>query len=363
MSPVPLLLTALVFADTLEPGDHLRKLDVEGHPRSYLVHVPPGYDPNQPTPVVLAYHGSTMNARMMATYSGLSKKADEAGFIAVYPNGFGHNKLTLLFNPGGLPEREGKTRPDDVAFTARLLDDLATVVNVDRRRVFATGLSNGGMMCYRLAAELSDRIAAIAPVAGTIAIAHFLPKRPVPIVHFHGTADSIVAWNGPDETTASIFSFKPVDESIRLSALVNHCDPDPVTEELPNVEDDGTTVTRQTYKPRPNGAEVILYKINGGGHTWPGHSSLDRLLGPSTQDISANDVMWEFFQSHPLPEGQTRTLLARTAGPRTPLPFHVARRVVQDYRFVSRRSLLSDSRQFPASRPKTPNSAAAAGTP
>jgi hypothetical protein len=134
-----------------------------------------------------------------------------------------------------------------------------------------------------------------------------------------------------------------------------------VTEELADVEDDGTTVTRQTYKPRANGAEVVLYKINGGGHTWPGHSSLDRLLGPSTLDISANDVMWEFFQRHPLPERETGTLLARAAGPRTPLPFHVPRRVVQDYRFVSRRSLLSDSRQFPASRPKT--SAPAADAP
>ncbi|MGE5191530.1 MAG: alpha/beta hydrolase family esterase, partial [Deltaproteobacteria bacterium] len=175
------------------------------------------------------------------------------------------------------------------------------------------------------------------------------------IVHFHGTADSIVAWNGPDETTASTFSFKPVDESIRLSVEANRCWPDPAIEELPDLADDGTTVTRQTYRPRPNGAEVVLYKINGGGHTWPGHNSLDRLLGPSTQDLSANDVMWEFFQRHPLPEEQSRTLLTRTAGPRIPLPFHVTRRVVQDYRFASRRALFSDSRQFPASRSKTPD--------
>jgi polyhydroxybutyrate depolymerase len=352
MSLVSLLLTAVIVADPLEPGDHLRKLEVDGLPRSCLVHVPPGYDPNQPTPVVLAYHGSTMNARMMATYSDLSKKADEAGFVAVYPNGFGHNKLKLLFDPGGLPEKEGKKRPDDVAFTARLLDDLETVINVDRRRVFATGLSNGGMMCYRLAAELSDRIAAIAPVAGPIAIEHFHPRRPVPIIHFHGTADTIVAWNGPDETTASMFSFKPVAQSIRLSALANHCDPEPAIEELPNLEDDGTTVTRLTYKPRSNGAEVVLYKINGGGHTWPGHNSLDRLLGPSTENISANDLMWEFFRNHPLPEKESVSFAASTPGPRTPLPVHVTRRVVQDYRYVSRRALWSDARQFPALRSK-----------
>jgi polyhydroxybutyrate depolymerase len=170
----PLLLTALYSADPLEPGDHLRKLDVDGRPRSFVVHVPPRYHPERPTPVVLVFHGSSMNAKMMATYSGLSKKADEAGFIAVYPNGTGPSKVMWIFDCGGLPDlAEGKTRPDDVAFTVRVLDDLESVLNVDRKRVFAAGFSNGGMMCHRLAAALPDRIAAIATVSGTIAVDHF----------------------------------------------------------------------------------------------------------------------------------------------------------------------------------------------
>lgn len=352
MTLLPILVTALLAADPLEAGDHLRKLDVDGVSRSFLVHVPANYDPQQPTPVVLVFHGTAMNARMMATYSGMSQKADEAGFIAVYPNGTGPTKLNLFFDGGGLPEpEEGKTRADDVVFTTRLLDDLEAVLAVDRHRIFAAGFSNGGMMCYRLAAEMSGRIAAIASVAGPIAIDSYKPRRPVPVIHFHGTADTIVTWEGPSETIATLQTFKPVDESIRLTVLANRCQPTLATEELPDLVDDGTTVVRQFYKPQTRGAEVVLYKIIGGGHTWPGHASLDRLLGKSCQDISANDLIWEFFSNHPLPEEGGRSL---AVAHRLSLPAHVTRRVVQEYRFALHKSLSGDTRQFPAARPKAP---------
>jgi polyhydroxybutyrate depolymerase len=110
-----------------------------------------------------------MNASMMQRFSGMNGKADEAGFIAVYPNGTGAGPF-LTFNSGGVEWELVKKQPNDVTFVSQLLDDLATVVSVDPKRIYATGMSNGGMMCYRLAAELSDRIAAIAPVAGTMAV-------------------------------------------------------------------------------------------------------------------------------------------------------------------------------------------------
>ena len=113
------------------------------------------------------------------------------------PQRHGTAGIFLTWNSGGFRARMAEGRPDDVTFVAKLLDDLATVVNVDPKRVYATGMSNGGMMCYRLAAELSDRIAAIAPVSGTMAIDDYKPKRPVPVMHFHGTADNIVPFNGP----------------------------------------------------------------------------------------------------------------------------------------------------------------------
>src|SRR3954454_3613204 len=178
-------------SDLLGPGDHTRTLMMGEQKRTYLVYVPKGYDPKKPAPVVLALHGAAMNGSMMVWFSGLNKKSDEAGFIVVYPSGTGTGSF-LAWNTGGSKGKMAEGRADDVAFIGKLLDDLGTVVKVDEKRVYACGMSNGGMMCYRLAAELSDRIAAVAPVAGTIAIDESKPKRPVPVIHFHGTEDRLV---------------------------------------------------------------------------------------------------------------------------------------------------------------------------
>jgi polyhydroxybutyrate depolymerase len=181
----------------LGPGDHRRELTVDGRARSYVVHVPPKHGATRATPVVLAFHGAGMNGPMMATFSGLSEKADAAGFVVVYPNGTGFGEAALFFNAWADAKPAGEGPADDVTYTAKVLDDLATVVNVDAKRVFATGMSNGGMMCHRLAAELPERIAAVAAVGGTLAMPRFAPKRPVPVMHIHGTADQIVPVGGP----------------------------------------------------------------------------------------------------------------------------------------------------------------------
>jgi polyhydroxybutyrate depolymerase len=185
-----------------------------------------------------------------------------------------------------------------VGYVAKLLDDLATVVNVDPKRVFATGMSNGAMMCYRLAAELSDRIAAIAPVAGTMAIENCQPRRPVPVLHFHGTKDGLVLFGGPDERIPKNLKFLSVEDSIRAWVKANGCPETPVVADLPDIAHEGTTVRRKTYGPGKHGSEVILYVIEGGGHTWPGRDPRFPFLGKSTRDILANDLIWEFFQKH-----------------------------------------------------------------
>jgi len=295
-----LLLPILLAAEPLGPGDHLRTLEVDGRSRSYYVHVPPKYDPRQPTPVVLAFHGAGTNAPIMALSSGLSIKANEAGFIAVYPNGTGKGNVMLIWNSGGYRGPNHDKLPDDVAFVARLLDDLVGVVNVDRRRVFATGMSNGGMMCYRLACDLSERIAAIAPVAGTMAAMECRPRRPVPVLHFHGTADTIVPYNGPDGRLDKLVAFTSVDETIRTWVRLDGCPVKPKTTTFPDTEHDGTTVKRKLYGPGKRGAEVVLIAIEGGGHTWPGRAWPVPLLGNTTRDISACDLIWEFFEKHPM---------------------------------------------------------------
>lgn len=162
-----LVALALLFAadgGSLRPGDVSRSIHVDGTERSYLLHVPPQYAPDAPMPVVLAFHGGGANAGTMAAFSGLSEKADQAGFIVVYPEGTGRLPRMHTFNAGNYC---GQTAARDVdAFVGRVLDDLECVANVDHRRIFATGMSNGTMMAYGLASELSDRIAAIAPDGG-----------------------------------------------------------------------------------------------------------------------------------------------------------------------------------------------------
>ena len=174
------------------------------------------------------------------------------------------------------------------------------MVKVDPKRVYATGMSNGGMMCYLLAAELSDRIAAVAPVAGTMVIDKADPKRPVPLIHFHGTADTFVTFNGPGKGTPKFIHFKSVEDSIKTWVKIDGCDEKPEIVALPDKANDGTTIERKTYGHGKDGAEVVLVVIKGGGHTWPGEEPLVDFIGKSTKNISANDLIWDFFQKHPM---------------------------------------------------------------
>ena len=293
--------TVPAAAEPLGPGDHTLSLAVGGLQRSAIVHVPPQYDRTVAMPVVLAFHGGGANADTMVRFSGLNDKADEAGFIGVYPNGTGRLQRMLTFNGGNCCGQAAANGVDDVEFTRRLLDDVAGACSIDSKRVFATGMSNGGIMAYRLASELSDRIAAIAPVGGPMGTKGCRPGRPVSVIHFHGTDDAFAPFQGGRGRGLSGTSFFSVDHSIAAWVEADGCDPNPVTIRLPDTTDDGTTVTRTTYGQGKDGAEVVLIVIEGGGHTWPGREPRLASLGKSTRDISANDLTWEFFQRHPLP--------------------------------------------------------------
>jgi polyhydroxybutyrate depolymerase len=246
----------------------------------------------------LVLHGAGANAAITVQFTGMSKKADESGFVAVYPNGTGIGPL-LAFNAVGSKGKFSESLPDDVKYVGSLLDDLATVANVDPKRVYATGMSNGGMMCYRLAAEMSDRIAAIAPVAGTMAV-EAAPKRPVPVMHFHGKGDTFVPFAGFDKAVRTFVKVFSVEESISAWCKINECPIEPTTTSFPDKDTDGMTVCQKVYGPGKESTEVVLIEIDGGGHTWPGQKSPLRLLGKSTLDVSANDLIWDFFQKHPM---------------------------------------------------------------
>jgi len=291
--PLLLMLFALA-ADPLGPGDHTRTLMMGQLKRTYLVHVPKDFDPKKPAPVVLALHGAAMNGTMMVWFSGLNKTSDKNGFIVVYPSGTGLGTF-LTWNSGGF---KGKTA-DDVAFIGKILDDLGSVLKIDEKRVYACGMSNGAMMCYRLAAELSDRIAAIAPVAGTIAVEKNEPKRPVPVIHFHGSKDSIVPFEIAKDKTPAFMKMKSVEDSIQTWVKLNKCDEQPKLDTLTK-EGDEMKVTRRTYGGGKDGAEVVLVVIEEGGHTWPGEQPPVSFIGKSVKNVSANDLMWEFFQKYKL---------------------------------------------------------------
>lgn len=294
------LLSAILLAPPVTARDFRRTVYVEDRVRSYLVHIPASYDPEVPTPVVLALHGAGVNAALTVPITGLNAKSDRSGFIVVYPNGTGVGPF-LRWNAGGVLGELGENQPDDVLFLRAVLDDLATRVNVDSRRVFATGLSNGGMMCYRLAAEMSDRIAAIAPIAGPQATDFVLPSRAVSIMHFHGTVDPVVPPTGPAPGTPSFLTFKTVDETLQIWVTHNECSAKPEMTELPNLVPDTTSVETSVYGLGRDASEVIYVRILNGGHSWPGKNSFLSLFGPITFDIQANDLMWDFFERHPMP--------------------------------------------------------------
>lgn len=302
-------LWALAGPVHLGPGSHTRAVMVDGLARRYLVYVPAAYDPARPTPLVLAYHGGGGGPASMQRLSGLNQKAELSGFIVAYPFGSGPDPAAgrgLSFNAGNCCAWALRNHIDDVGFTRALLDDLASVVSVDADRVYATGMSNGAIMAYRLAAELSERIAAVAPVGGPMGQAEIAPTRPVSVVHFHGLDDAFAPFEGGRSTARNgrpgPTDFFSVAHTIQAWVGANGCGPEPSVEILPDTApQDQTRVTRKTYSGGREGAEVVLYEIAGGGHTWPGQAPLAAFLGRTTQDISANDLMWEFFERHPRP--------------------------------------------------------------
>lgn len=299
--PIVELLAMLGIAgQPLGPGDFNRSVKIGEVDRSYLVHVPPKFDSKKPAPIVLCFHGAWANAAVQVRFTGLNDKADQAGFVAVYPNGMGKNGMQF-WNAGMVRlGTEGK-QADDVGFVVKLLDDLGTVVHIDPKRVYATGMSNGGMMCYRLASELSDRIAAIAAVSGTMAIEKASPTRPVPVMHFHGTADTVVPYKGRNGELPKLFNFKSVEDTVSAWIAIDGCPQEPRVVKVTDTAHDGTNVIKKIYGPGKQGTEVILVTIEGGGHTWPGHDPLVKFLGKTTRQISANDMIWDFFLKHPMP--------------------------------------------------------------
>jgi len=263
----------------LAPGNHEVSMRHGGIARTYLVYVPPQADRGGPLPVVLNFHGGGGNARVEKSYTRMDETAAREGFIAVYPNGTGGFAGRLLtWNAGTCCGWAAANHIDDVGFSLALLDDLARRTSVDRSRVYATGLSNGSMMAYRLAVEASGRIAAVAGVAGAMTLPNFAPRRPMPVMHIHSVDDGRALYNGglgpafPLTNTRVLHS--PVDAMIEKWRAFDGC-PSTARVDDPIRGADGApdathTATRYTYAPCRAGTEVVLWRLTGAGHVWPG---------------------------------------------------------------------------------------------
>jgi polyhydroxybutyrate depolymerase len=296
-------------AARIQPGTQTISLEFGGRSRSYIVHVPPQAAGGEPLPVVLNFHGGGSNAAQDERYTGMDTVADRDGFIAVYPNGTGFFRRMLTWNAGGCCAYAERNSIDDVGFTRAVIDDLSRRARIDSRRIYATGISNGGMMAYRLGAELSDRIAAIAPVEAVLVVSTSGPSRPVPLMAFNSVDDRYVPYGGGfgrNGNRAHSLPFPAVDAVIARWCGFDKCPATPsvgaTLKGAAGSADAGNTATRYAWGPCAQRTEVVLWKLSGSGHVWPGATANPRwLLGPGTGVIDANQQMWEFFRRFELP--------------------------------------------------------------
>ena len=302
-------------------GAYSFTLTFGGLHRDYRLHVPPAAGSGRPLPLVLNLHGATQNALLEEVQSGMDASADRDGYLVAYPDGTRIAKVLTPdpvakqaqygWNAGqccGLPVTR---RINDVGFLEKVIADVAARTPVDSRRVYMTGISNGGMMAYAMASEASDRVAAVSSVAGQVELPTIHPTRAVPTLEFHSVDDPIAKWSGAPNR----------DPRLRLSVMegidqwvgADRCTPHPVTGPkvvgAPGSISAGETATPISYQHCRGRSEVALWRFTGSGHVWPG--SLLNTGPPSTWIlggvgrgtvlVDANEAMWEFFQRYSLP--------------------------------------------------------------
>lgn len=254
----------------------------DGLNRTYAVYLPASYQPDESFPLLLALHGYTQNGATMMAFSGFNAIADTGNFVVVYPNGISNSWNVGL--PGG-------SSADDVGFLLALVDTLHRQFNIDVHRVYSTGFSNGGFMSYKLACEVPNSFAAIAPVSGTMTDASFASCQPtlsMPVMHIHGTSDYVVSYTGGYGNVSA-------EDALAVWTGFNNCPATPVVEDLPDLVAEGSTVQRSTWMPCDDGSEVVLLKVINGGHTWPGSVGATG-IGITNRDIVASSEIWNFVK-------------------------------------------------------------------
>ena len=262
-----------------------------GQIRKFLVYVPDSYDPERPAPLVISIHGFVQWPAHQQSMTGWNILADEYGFLVVYPQGTG---FPLRWNTRPLEENPG-AMDQELLFFSDLIEDLSLTYNIDPARIYANGMSNGGGMSDLLACVFSDRIAAIGGVAGAYAQPRedCQPPRPVPVIGFHGLDDQIVPYLGGSSSRDDEFVFPAIEDWAANWAELNACGKTSENTRITN------EINRTSYTGCEENADVILYSIEGAGHTWPGGEKLPVwIAGYTNQEINASALMWEFFSKY-----------------------------------------------------------------
>ncbi|MEI6050002.1 MAG: PHB depolymerase family esterase [Bacteroidota bacterium] len=299
----------LISFPTPAGSDHRESFIYDSLERTFHIHIPSSYDKTVQLPLVIALHGRGGNGESMilVTRKGFDKLSNKEGFIVVYPDG-----IELNWNDGRMDEeandRAHRENIDDVGFISALIDSMINNYNIDPKRVYITGISNGAIMSYRLACELSYKITAIAPVDGNIPLLllpECSPTNPVSVLAINNVNDPLVPFDGGEISghfhRVKLGKVLSVNESINFWVNRNKCSISPlVTEEPDRAPNDGTRVLRKEYNNGINGTHVVLYSIDGGGHTWPGGFQYLPVwvIGKTSRDINASEVIWSFFKTH-----------------------------------------------------------------
>jgi len=269
-------------------GTFTNMIQHDGADREYILYVPESYDKNKQAPLLLNYHGFTSNASEQMLYGDFRSVADTAGFIIAHPEGLRFNGQTH-WNVGGWTVG---SQVDDVDFTSSLISEIAGNYNIDESRIYATGMSNGGYMSFLLACQLSDQIAAIASVTGSMTpetLEACDPQHPMPILQIHGTSDPVVPYEGTIWT-------RSINTVMSYWSEFNACTLEANTTDIEDLnQSDGSTAERLSYADCQKGVSTIHYKIKGGGHTWPG-AILDN--GSTNYDIDASTIIWAFLSRY-----------------------------------------------------------------
>ena len=277
-----------------QSGDVTITIESGGRTRTSILHVPSSYVEGTAVPLVILMHGGGGNGAQGQRAYGMDAVADREGFLVAYPNGTGNFGNLLTWNAANCCSYAYENNVDDVGFLRALVDELERTYSIDPRRIYATGMSNGGMMTYRLGCQMADKLAAIAPVAGALNETSCTPSDPLPVIVFHGTDDQHVPYNGgvgPETLYPRVD--EPVSHAIDFWVGRDQCVTTPVTETSPS-----GNITTDTYGGGVRGTEVVLYTIRDGGHAWPGGAG-NPIGDEPTQEISASELIWEFFERHP----------------------------------------------------------------